>query len=273
MQSHKAFSLVELSIVLVILGLLTGGILGGQALIRAAELRAISTEAVRWTTAVQTFRDKYFALPGDMTNATKFWGTDAGGCPGTNATATAGGVPTCDGNGDGRLTPSVATSNEMYRFWQQLANAALIEGSFTGVSNSGTASTFVGSFTTPNIPRSKVTEAGWHIFSIVGPIQSSSTTYFDGLDGNVFFFGTNGTNPSQGSVLKPEEAWNLDTKMDDGKPGVGKVSTLEVQAQPATNSASCTDTPQNSSTNIAASSAYMLSNTGKNCSLIFTAGF
>ncbi|PZP83692.1 MAG: type II secretion system protein, partial [Azospirillum brasilense] len=55
------FSLVELSIVLVILGLLTGGILGGQSLIRAAELRTISTDANRYITAAQTFRDKYFA--------------------------------------------------------------------------------------------------------------------------------------------------------------------------------------------------------------------
>ena len=40
----QGFSLVELSIVLVILGLLTGGILAGQNLIRAAELRAVTTQ-------------------------------------------------------------------------------------------------------------------------------------------------------------------------------------------------------------------------------------
>ncbi|MFM9890490.1 MAG: type II secretion system protein, partial [Rickettsiales bacterium] len=78
------FSLVELSIVLVILGLLTGGILSGQSLIRAAELRSVSTEYNRYVTAVQTFRDKYFALPGDMTNAQSFWGSSAN-CPGTSA--------------------------------------------------------------------------------------------------------------------------------------------------------------------------------------------
>jgi len=73
--TSSGFSLVELSIVLVILGLLTGGILGGQALIRAAELRAVTTEYDRWVTATRTFQDKYFALPGDMTNATAFWGS------------------------------------------------------------------------------------------------------------------------------------------------------------------------------------------------------
>ena len=51
----KAFSLVELSIVLVILGLLTGGILAGQNLIRAAELRSVITEFKTYQTAVMTF--------------------------------------------------------------------------------------------------------------------------------------------------------------------------------------------------------------------------
>lgn len=69
---RNAFSLVELSIVLVILGLLTGGILAGQSLIRAAELRAVSTEYNRHFTAIQSFRNRYMALPGDMNNATRF---------------------------------------------------------------------------------------------------------------------------------------------------------------------------------------------------------
>ncbi|MGB1539971.1 MAG: prepilin-type N-terminal cleavage/methylation domain-containing protein, partial [Rickettsiales bacterium] len=56
---NRGFSLVELSIVLVILGLLTGGILGGQSLIRAAEMRAIATEYDAWKTAVNVFKDKY----------------------------------------------------------------------------------------------------------------------------------------------------------------------------------------------------------------------
>ena len=94
----NAFSLVELSIVLVILGLLTGGILGGQSLIRAAELRSVSTEAARYTTAVYSFRDKYMALPGDMPNATAFWGA----APDCSA-QTASGASTCNGNGDGML--------------------------------------------------------------------------------------------------------------------------------------------------------------------------
>ena len=82
----RAFSLVELSIVLVILGLLVGGILAGQSLIHAAELRAVSSEYQRYRTAIYAFRDKYLGLPGDITTATNFWGA-ADGSTGTTRPA------------------------------------------------------------------------------------------------------------------------------------------------------------------------------------------
>ncbi len=52
------FSLVELAIVLVILGLLAGGVLSGQSLIRAAELRSVIAEYQRYYTAVKIFNDE-----------------------------------------------------------------------------------------------------------------------------------------------------------------------------------------------------------------------
>src|SRR6478736_5064846 len=123
-QLH-AFSLVELSIVLVILGLLTGGILAGQSLIRAAELRAVSTEFVRYKTATHSFRDKYFQLPGDMNNATSFWGALSSvsdtACQAISATTTA----TCNGNSNGQVAQYVVSNDELMRFWQHLANAGL----------------------------------------------------------------------------------------------------------------------------------------------------
>lgn len=98
---QKAFSLVELSIVLVILGLLTGGILAGQSLIRASELRAVVTEYERYIAASHTFRDKYMAIPGDMANATRFWGDDAALC--ADAGITNGTPGTCNGNANGSI--------------------------------------------------------------------------------------------------------------------------------------------------------------------------
>src|SRR5690606_1501704 len=95
------FSLVELSIVLVILGLLTGGILGGQSLIKAAELRSVATERQQWQIAINSFKGKYRALPGDMPNATAFWGVAANGGGGAGcAQFISTGTETCDGNGN-----------------------------------------------------------------------------------------------------------------------------------------------------------------------------
>jgi prepilin-type N-terminal cleavage/methylation domain-containing protein len=96
---HQGFTLVELAIVLVIIGLLIGGVLVGSALIRTAELQSAVQDKDRLVTAVNIFRDKYGALPGDMGNATDYWGTASGGCP--NGVGT--GTQTCNGNSDGLI--------------------------------------------------------------------------------------------------------------------------------------------------------------------------
>src|SRR5271155_2823005 len=67
---QHGFTLIELSIVLVIIGLIVGGVLVGQDLIRAAEVRATIAQIEKYNTAVNTFRGKYNALPGDMNAAT-----------------------------------------------------------------------------------------------------------------------------------------------------------------------------------------------------------
>ena len=125
----RGFSLVELSIVLVILGLLTGGILAGQNMIRAAELRSVITEFQTYQTSQRTFQGKYLALPGDMTNATDFWGSAGGaGFIGDGCEAASGtGTQTCNGNGNGAInTPASASEyGERFTYWQHLANAGL----------------------------------------------------------------------------------------------------------------------------------------------------
>jgi len=224
----RGFSLIELSIVLVILGLLTGGILAGQSLIRAAELRSVSSEYSRYTAAIYSFRDKYFAPPGDITNATKFWGDNNSACADA---AVANGTPgTCNGNGDGLIAraAAVSTTGEMFQFWNQLALAGMIEGTYTGIAGPATSvpSGIAGgdSIIGQNVPASKLGRSGWGVASNA-TVVSGNATNFDGVLGNYMVVGA--SNPgwmSNESNMKPEEAWNIDTKMDDGKPGVGKIT-------------------------------------------------
>lgn len=247
---QRGFSLVELSIVLVILGLLTGGILAGQSLIRAAELRAVTTEVDRYVAAINSFRDKYFAAPGDMTNATKFWGDQASGtgaCPTSDTDGTPG---TCNGNGDG----IVYMIGERHRAWQQLAMAGLIEGSYTGIPNVTSAGPNPGE----NAPRSKISNAGWDYLYYSRNNYSwsdGSTQQRQELRLGVFL--STWTDLYDVPVLKPEEMWNLDTKMDDGKPALGKAFT-----RAATN---CT-------TALTINADYLLSEPGKTCGFIYTIG-
>lgn len=208
---QSAFSLVEVSIVLVILGLLTGGILAGQSLIRAAELRSVSNDISKYKAATYTFRDKYFALPGDMPIATSFWGDQATGTGSCASASTTDGTPgTCNGNGDGTLLYSV--NGEPARLWQHLAFAGLVEGSFTGI----------GIMDQPgvNVPASKFNGGA---FSIVQSTENGFVTGVVAIDSNKIVFGrtTLGATGTLGAVLRPEEAWNVDTKLDDGNGYMG----------------------------------------------------
>lgn len=204
------FSLVELSIVLVILGLLVGGILGGKSLIRAAELRTVITQHDKFYAATHTFRDKYFALPGDMPNATQFWGNvNPVNCAWTVSTD----QKTCDGDGNGKIDAMSATSMETLRFWQHLANAGLIEGSYKG--SSATSGIF---------PPGRISNTVWNVmnYSYYISAPANLTGTFVGDYGNNLRMGLSsgcgGCTP-----FNSQEVWSIDTKADDGKPGTGKI--------------------------------------------------
>jgi prepilin-type N-terminal cleavage/methylation domain-containing protein len=78
-RSHVGFTLIELSIVLVIIGLIVGGVMVGKDLIKSAEIRKSINSLEQVNTAVNTFKMKYGCVPGDCTNTTSlFSGISAG---------------------------------------------------------------------------------------------------------------------------------------------------------------------------------------------------
>lgn len=260
-QRDSAFSLVELSIVLVILGLLTGGILAGQSLIRASELRAVSAEYGRYLTSIHSFRDKYFALPGDFAQATKFWGrlNSNADCATNSATAVAS-PGSCDGNGDGLIvaTGAASQSAETYQFWRQLALAGLIEGTYSGLSGAGSNEHSV---LGTNAPASKLSNAGWSV--TYAGLYGDAELYLVDYGPYTFEFGTAvSTSRTFGPALKPEEAWNVDTKTDDGKPAYGKVIARYWNNQ-------CAAADDGGSANNDLVASYRLSDTAKRCALYF----
>lgn len=242
-MKKSGFSLVELSIVLVILGLLTGGILGGQSLIKAAELRSVGTEYDAWQTATNIFKDKYMAIPGDMQRADEFWP----------------GVVSGDGNGVISIPAGANLTGEMFTFWQHLAEAGLIAGEYTGVAGGDSdAHSILGE----NAPKSKYGNAGWSARHCDTGDDCGVDTDYDLPYGNHFTFGSAVDYDTDQPALIPEEAWNIDTKLDDGKPAKGKVIAIFWDD-------ACAEADDGSSSATDFEASYRLSAESVECALVF----
>lgn len=224
----SGFTLIEVAVVLVIIGLLAGAIVIGRDLIATAQLMQFGSSIQSYQRATATFQLKYNALPGDMPNATKFWGTAAGGCPFYgNATP---GAATCNGNGDGQIGNETYLSSEYqngvqpeeWLFWQHLANAGLIAGQYTGdgPGNGGGSDLIYPGLTSPL--------AGFNSINGTGVVAVTyGAPYGAGLPSNNYivagaqytgdYFG--------GEIFTPEQAGYIDTKFDDGYPFTGWINT------------------------------------------------
>jgi len=209
------FTLIELSIVLVIIGLIVGGILTGQSLIGASQVRATIAQIEKYNTAANAFRGKYGFLPGDIKDpeATNFGFATRGTSP-------------AQGDGNGLLesyAQSVVNglhwSNEPVMFWVDLSKAGLVDGGFTTACPTCSGSTVTIS-TSPNLdaylPQAKLGGGNYvYVWS------------YQGL--NYYTIAANLTlgNPGwyiSGAGLTVQQASAIDQKMDDGMPQSGNVT-------------------------------------------------
>lgn len=129
LQRQQGFTLIEIAIVLVIIGLLLGGVLKGQELIASARVRNLITTQDGYKAAYFGFLDRYRALPGDYAAA-------AANIPGC-ATCT-------DGNNNGQIRTTAAGDavDEPNNVWEHLSRAGFITGSFTySAGDAGAANT------------------------------------------------------------------------------------------------------------------------------------
>ena len=243
-----AFTLVELAIVLVVIGLVIGGIMLGRALLGTGALRGVIADAQKYQSAVNGFQAKYDALPGDMKNATSYWGTDANGCP-THTTRTIR-TATCNGDGDGLLGDA---NPELFRAWQHLGNSALITGSFTGVTGAGGAyNAVIGE----NVPAASMEGGGFAFHPYLGNGYGGDANRYaaDYGEATLVFGREDGTESLYSDILSPTDAWNLDTKMDNGLPGSGRITPLIGAGH-----TNC----------VSSATAYAVSYTGVACTMLF----
>jgi len=126
---QTGFTLVEIAIVLVIIGLLLGGILKGQEMITQAKIKNIVNDFNGVTAAVNSYQDRYRALPGDDINAAGRWSGAAKG----NGNGQFGTPATPANMYNTILTAAPADAEETNSFWWHLRLAGFVGGVTTGV--------------------------------------------------------------------------------------------------------------------------------------------
>ncbi len=231
-HAKLAFSLVELAIVLVILGLLVGGVLSGRALIQAAELRSQINQIQEFSIATKTFKDKYFYWPGDLPEPIA-----------TQAGFKARGVLGGQGDGNGivagfySFAPTVAQyyiRGEPALFWTDLSAAGLVSGNFT----TATATSSMPSSSSPTVidqymPTGKIANtsifvAGGSLGNDDGFIKEGKSYFALQRVSSVASSTVNSTAGNRG--VRVIHAYMIDSKFDDGNPIQGKVAGLRQNA-------------------------------------------
>jgi len=127
LTKQKGFTLVEIAIVLVIVGLLIGGVLKGQEMITNAKLKRVESDNAGIAAAMFSYQDRYLQLPGDDDGAEARFSlyTDTVNDPGA----------AINGNSDGSIeglwvgdSALAAPANETGNYWKHLRAAGLIPG-------------------------------------------------------------------------------------------------------------------------------------------------
>jgi prepilin-type N-terminal cleavage/methylation domain-containing protein len=194
-RMQQGFTLVEIAIVLVIIGLLLGGILKGQEMIIQAKIKNVIADMSGVSAAMYGYQDRYKALPGDDKNATR-WGLAP---PGTSG----------DGVIEGKYIDAVG--KETMLFWDHLRRAGFVSGSgaenpFNAVSGKMGVQTSDGT-----APGSATFAAGILSDGVVPPTKFTALVLCS-------------------ANLPDKVAISVDSQMDDGDGKKGAVRTMKQDA-------------------------------------------
>ena len=225
MKSHqKGFTLVEIAIVLVIIGLLLGGVLKGQELINSAKVKNLANDFRTIPVFIYGYQDKFKRLPGDDPEAASRFGSNG------KLASLSGQKP---GNGviEGAWDSTDVTSENVL-FWQHVRLAGFASGS-TDFSDKASAS----------LPSNA--EGGQIGITMTPPISGLSGTYYLCSSG-----------------INSKLALQLDTTMDDGKATNGTLRAMETSGSSSSSSSSSSTTTTTSSSSSSSSTTTTTSTSG-----------
>ena len=241
-NATRGFTLVEIAIVVTVIGLLVGGILKGQEMIRSSRATATIAQIESYQTAVNTFRDTYGALPGDLPQASRR-------IPGCNDNCDP--HPVSGGNqiigdptwasawisqaGTDVHLPAMSAADETILFWAHLTLSNLISGVNNTVIRNG-HERVAWTHTHPITPLGGGFIVGYTNGSPMPGDPRNFISYDDPLGPRGLAFMIVNTPQSGGDALRKGSqqvmsvkiASSIDTKIDDGHPHTGRVRAYGV---------------------------------------------
>lgn len=258
-NSMAGYTITEFAVVLTVMGLMVGGVLKAEEMVENASLAATISQVQQYQAAVKIFEDKYNALPGDFDQAaTYIAGGDVAngngdgiiGLQDTTSPAAGTTVGLIDGGGCtvGSGAASTTPANEFQesrQFWIQLAAAGLISGIRAQTDADGPAATIGNIF--PAAPLGG--GAGWEIvnclvYTTTGNAGEQNQWFRLGaMPADTTFHPTHdpsGINTTGSATAY--EAYQLDSRFDDGIPSMGTVRTVSLNCPSGTPTGTPTDT-------------------------------
>ncbi|MBU0858953.1 MAG: type II secretion system GspH family protein [Alphaproteobacteria bacterium] len=221
-NKQSGFTLVEVAVALIIIGVLIAGVLSGMMLYESSRRSASYIRVETFSRATDEFIAQYAALPGDMANAqSRLLPCDnnpAGSCRNGNGNAVVG---RAEQNMFYSANPGAGEEDETTQFWYHLQAAGLINeinidapmaaGSEWGVSH----------------PASPL-RGGYHVRTMAGQFNDANGNGIRGLF--IRWQATPYAAANGDFVLSPNDAAALDTKFDDGLPLSGKIQARGTNA-------------------------------------------
>lgn len=235
LTNKQGFTMLEMGIVLAIVGLLVGGVLAGASYLRNAERSTAMNEAKYYLDAFNKFQDLYGLPAGDMATAEDVWGAGT----------------TDNGNGNGmirRVTAGLENPVEIFLAFEHMGLASLLANRFSAAAG--------------ELPSASISNVEFFFDfpdTLNNYVPATHGQFYEGMYGH--FLRMYARDPADAlpddPFLTAPEAFEVDNKMDDGRPGTGWIRTLEPVGL-----ADC------ATTNVPATAAYNVGLAGQLCGFI-----
>lgn len=249
-KNIQGFTLIEISIVLVLIAIIVGATMSATNLIGASKLKTVITDGKEYHQAYDMFKERFKFPPGDFSGASKYWGLD---CDGATS-----GDNVCDGGGNYEINDGLAAagnpfqtldSTESIVAWKHLVKADLIAGSYTGLE--GSPATCSGNYSCievgENAPKAKYGDGVG--FYLVTDSAGTETAIIAGKN--------NHTGWNSSPFLSAKDSQYIDRKIDDEVPDSGYFRAKSITGY-TISGGGCTS-----------GSAYVLTSTAEVCGAIF----